>query len=72
MFTRLGHLRRHTRLHTGDKPYMCNRCACQFARADHLRRHLQAHHPDDKDPSLLADIKPGQYDYYHHDHDDVY
>ena len=24
-------------------------------------RHLQAHHPDDKDPSLLADIKPGQY-----------
>ena len=35
-------------------------------------RHLQAHDPDDKDPSLLADIKPGQYHYYNHDHDDVY
>ena len=40
---RPGHLRRHERTRTKEKPYCCKFCSYQASRSDHLRRHEKIH-----------------------------
>jgi len=42
-FTSRSNLERHSRLHTGHKPYICTKCGKAFSRKDHLTNHSAKH-----------------------------
>ncbi|KAH6718394.1 hypothetical protein BKA61DRAFT_301709 [Leptodontidium sp. MPI-SDFR-AT-0119] len=45
-FNRAAHLRRHQRMHQGDKPYICAHCSLSSSRKDVIVRHTRNFHPE--------------------------
>ena len=45
-FSRSDELARHTRIHTGLKPFQCHICARSFSRSDHRTTHIRTHTGD--------------------------
>ena len=46
-FSQRSHLRAHSKVHSGEKPYKCNECSKYFTYLDSLKRHQFEHYGDE-------------------------
>ncbi|KAI3633123.1 hypothetical protein MIR68_009198 [Amoeboaphelidium protococcarum] len=50
-FKRNEHLRRHQKIHTGEKNFVCHWCSKAFSRSDNLKQHLKTHQKRQREES---------------------